>query len=85
MSAPEEIDQKIEETAFHSLNRNDPSVKLLNRLLSEAYISERDLAMSPNITQEARTYNCGRAAAVLDIIELLKSNRWPFNYSVDFE
>ena len=62
--------EKIEE-AFKALGQDDLVVQALRQVLADFVADESRAALLPDLNAEARAYNCGRAAAIVDFRSLL--------------
>lgn len=60
-------DEKIQE-AFVSAGDESPIMRALTQLLSEMIESEVLSAIQPDLTDSSRAHNCGRAAALKDLL-----------------
>lgn len=59
-------EEQIQE-AFKSARDGDPLFLALMQTLDDAFLDECQAAIRPELNQEARSYNSGRAQAVSDI------------------
>ena len=68
-------EEKIRE-ALSALSPDDPVVRAITQILVGIIDDERDMAIQPNLTNEARAFNCGRVASVIDLAEYLEVLGW---------
>ena len=68
-------EDKLKE-ALSVLSPEDPVVKAITQILVGIIDDERDMAIQPNLTNEARAFNCGRVASVIDLAEYLELLGW---------
>ena len=68
-------EEKLKE-ALSVLSPEDPVVKAITQILVGIIDDERDMAIQPNLTNEARAYNCGRVASIIDVAEYLELMGW---------
>lgn len=59
------------ENAFVGVGDHEPVLRALRQVMSEFIADEMLSAINSNLSPEARAYNCGRAAGVNDLKELL--------------
>ena len=58
-----------------SVSDEHPVVKAFMQILDETLHSEVAYGIQPNLTAEDRAYNCGRAAAVKDLLVSIQTIR----------
>jgi len=67
-------DAKIQE-AFVSAGDNSPLMAALLQLLSDMIESEVLSAIQPDLNDSSRSHNCGRAAALKDLLSYIDNLR----------
>lgn len=65
------IPQEKIEQAMVSAMEHEPLVQALKQVLADFVADESRAALLPDLNSEARAYNCGRAAAIVDFRSLL--------------
>ena len=63
--------------AFRSAHDQEPLFVALTQLLDEYGRDESAAAISPDLTPDQRSYNCGRASSVQDLREYVSRCRSP--------
>jgi len=53
--------------ALGGVHEDNPVLKALQGIISEQFHQENIAALQPNLTNEARQYNAGRASAIADL------------------
>lgn len=68
-------EEKLRE-AISGYSPDDPIIRAITQILVGIIDDERDMAIQPNLTNEARAFNCGRVASVIDLAEYLEVLGW---------